>query len=299
MNPPPAQRPYTKPALPSAALLQHLVSRGLTLDDRVQAQEILERIDYYRLLGYMRSFQEQDPDGVRKFRPGTTLDDVVALYEFDRQLRLLAMDASERIEVALRAAIVNEVAVAYGPHFYLDSKHFQSFEGWRDFNQAVHAESGRSTVLRHYFRHYNHPPMPPIWSAMEAVSFGTLSHLYSNLSDPIQKAIATRFNFPVMVLVSWFRSTTMLRNISAHHARLWNTRVGVDKPMKAKKVKPEFGEGTNTFFARAVAVVALFEEIGHDRAWKTRLRALIDAHPFVDEAEMGFPDGWRDRAFWQ
>lgn len=268
------------------------------IGDGVEALSILERIDYYRLLGYMRSFQEKGADGVRRFRHGTTLEDVVALYEFDRKLRLLCMDAAERIEVALRATIVSEVAVVHGPHFYLDSKLFRSIDGWSAFNQAVREEKGRSPALRHYFANYDTPPMPPIWAAMEAVSFGTLSHLYSNLSAPIQKAVARRFNYDEVVLLSWFRSTTMLRNVSAHHARLWNTRNGVDKPMRAKRIKDEFGNSMNTFFARAVPVVALFEEIGHDRGWKMRLRELVDAHPFADESQMGFPEGWRERAFW-
>jgi abortive infection bacteriophage resistance protein len=298
MTSPRQLRPYTKPALSPADLLKHLVARGLTITDGVEALGILERIDYYRLLGYMRTFQEPDPSGVRRFRNGTALEDVVALYEFDRKLRLLSMDAAEQLEVALRAAIVSEVAVVHGPHFYLDSKHFTSIDAWRAFNQAVRDESNRSAALRHYFATYDHPPMPPIWSAMEAVSFGTLSHLYSNLAPPLQKAIAKRFNYAEGVVLSWFRSTTMLRNLSAHHARLWNTRTGVDKPMRAKKVRDEFGDSMNTFFARAVAMVALFEEIGHDRGWKTRLRELVDAHPFVDESQMGFPEGWRERPFW-
>jgi abortive infection bacteriophage resistance protein len=291
-------RSYTKPALSPAALLQHLVNRGLTIADGVEALAILERIDYYRLLGYMRSYQEPDETGIRGFQPGITLEDVLALYEFDRKLRLLCMDAAERLEVALRAAIVSEVAVAHGPHFYLDTKHFTNTDGWSAFNRAVTEEKNRSPVLRHYFRTYDNPPMPPIWSAMEAVTFGTLSHLYSNLKEPIRKAVAQRFNYDEEIVLSWFRSTTMLRNLSAHHARLWNTRNGVDKPKRAKRIRREFGESMNTFYARAVAIVALFEEIGHDLDWKVRLRSLIDAHPFVDESQMGFPDSWRGRAFW-
>lgn len=296
---PASQRPYTKPALSPDDLLKHLVSRGLQVEDGIFALATLERVDYYRLLGYLRSFQHRGEDGIRRFRPGTALEDVVALYEFDRKLRLLSMDAAERIEVFLRASIVSEVAVPLGPHFYLDSRHFQGYDRWSDFHQAVYDERERSPVLRHYFRTYTDPPMPPIWSAMEAVSFGTLSHLYSNLAEPIQRSIARRFDFPVEVLVSWFRSTTMLRNLSAHHARLWNTRIGADKPMKAKKIRSEFAEGTNTFFARAVAVVALLEQTRRDLSWKPRLRSLMDEHPFVDETLMGFPPGWRQRGFWQ
>lgn len=299
MSTPARLRSYTKPPLKPQALLQHLVDRGLAIADGIEALAILERIDYYRLLGYMRSFQEPDEHGIRRFREGTTLEDVLALYEFDRKLRLLCMDAAERLEVALRAAIISEVAVTHGAHFYLDSRHFTSIEGWNAFNRAVAEEKERSPALRHYFGTYDDPPMPPIWSAMEAVTFGTMSHLYSNLADPIRKAIARRFNYDEKVVLSWFRSTTMLRNLSAHHARLWNTRNGVDKPMRAKRVREELGAGMNTFYARAVAVAALFEEIGHDLGWKLRLRDLLDAHPFVDESQMGFPEGWRERPFWK
>lgn len=291
-------RIYEKPPLRPPKLLEHLVSRGLAITDGPQALAVLERIDYYRLLGYMRSFQGPGDDGVRRFREGTTLEDIVALYEFDRKLRLLCMDAAERLEVALRAAIVSEVAVKLGPFFYLDSHHFTSTDGWSSFNQSVRDERERSPALRHYYSTYRAPPMPPIWSAMEAVSFGTLSHLYSNLVPPIRKSIASRFNYDEMIVLSWFRSTTMLRNAAAHHARVWNARNGVDKPMRAKRIRDEFGSSMNTFFARAVAIVALFEEIGHDRYWKTRLRELIDSPPFVDETLMGFPDGWRAREFW-
>lgn len=246
----------------------------------------------------MRSFQERGSDKVRRFRPGTTFDDVIALYEFDRKLRLLSLDAVERLEVALRAAIVSEVAVPLGGHFYLDSQYFATIEGWKSFNEAVNAERSRSAVLRFYFSNYNSPPMPPIWVAMEAVTFGTLSHLYSNLQTGIRKSIAKRFGYDETVALSWFRSATLVRNLAAHHARLWNSRNGVDKPKRARKVRAEFGDSMNTYFARAVAIVALFQEIGHDCEWKFRLRELIDAYSFVDEKQMGFPDGWRERAFW-
>jgi abortive infection bacteriophage resistance protein len=238
-NPP---RIYTKPALTPAGLLQHVVSRGLKVTDGIEALATLERIDYYRLLGYMRTYQAQNAVGVRVFRPGTTFDDVIALYEFDRKLRLLSLDAAERLEVALRAAIVSEVAVAFGPHFYLDSRHFTSPAGWQSFNEAVHDEKSRSSVLRFYVTSYDSPPVPPIWAAMEAVSFGTLSHLYSNLQTSIRKAIATRFGYDEQIVLSWFRSATLVRNLSAHHARLWNSRNGVDKPRRARKVREQFGD---------------------------------------------------------
>lgn len=295
---PPPKRAYQKPALSPPDLLRHLESRGLQVTDRVEALRTLEYVDYYRLLGYMRPFQDGGEHGVRRFRTGTMLQDVLALYEFDRKLRLLSLDAAERIEVALRAAIVSQVAVPHGSHFYTDSRFFESPKGWQDFIAAVREERHRSMVLRHYFETYDSPVMPPIWSAMEAVSFGALSHLYSNLNSDLRKGIARRFGYDELVLKSWFRSITTLRNIAAHHSRLWNANISVDKPMKAKKVREEFGKSMSTFFARAVVMVALFDAIGRDVGWKIRLRSLVDAHPFVPETWMGFPAGWRDRSFW-
>jgi len=137
----------------------------------------LERIDYYRLLGYARALQSADPvTGIRHFLPGTTIHDVLALYEFDRRLRILCMDAVEHIEVALRAAIVSEVAVQEGAHFYLYSHHFKDPNRCAEFQNAVANEAHRSRVIRHYQARYSVPAMPPIWVAMEAVTFGTLSH---------------------------------------------------------------------------------------------------------------------------
>jgi abortive infection bacteriophage resistance protein len=69
-------RPYTKPALGPQALLAHLKAKGLyvaTPADGVAALQVLEHVDYYRLLSYMRPLQVFDATGVRTFRPGTTM----------------------------------------------------------------------------------------------------------------------------------------------------------------------------------------------------------------------------------
>jgi abortive infection bacteriophage resistance protein len=111
---PPVKRVYAKPALTPADLLAHLVARGLVVPHPIDALHALEYVGYYRLLIYMRPLQVEDPAGVRRFVAGTTFEDVFALYNFDRELRLLCLDAVERIEVALRAAIVSQVAVPAG-----------------------------------------------------------------------------------------------------------------------------------------------------------------------------------------
>lgn len=113
---------YTKPWQSYEEQLDLLISRGLVVTDRAKALEYLRRIGYYRLSGYWFPFRELseplillDEHGRKPakkqrketrialddFRPGATFEDAVRLYVFDKKLRLLAMDALERIEIAL------------------------------------------------------------------------------------------------------------------------------------------------------------------------------------------------------
>ena len=285
---------YTKPAKTPAELLAHLEARGLGIPDKGRALRALETVGYYRLLIYMRALQ--GPDKV--FRPGTDFEAVFALYRFDRELRLLCLDAVERIEVALRAAIVNELAVPHGPHFYLVPEHFESASIYRSFvNKAVQADY---LAIRHYEARYNDPPYAPIWAICEAVTFGALSHLYSGLTTANRKRVARPFGLGESVLVSWFRALNDLRNICAHHNRLWNAALVANKPMRGKAVYGELTDAAQgSFYGRAVVIIALLSRIDSEASWKERLINLLAANPAISQREMGFPDGWAAHPFWQ
>lgn len=290
--------PYTKPALAPADLLAHLVARGLSVPNPVDALHALEYVGYYRLLIYMRPFQAIDAaSGKRRFLAGTTFEDVLALYGFDRELRLLCLDAVERIEVALRAAIVSQVAVPAGPHFYLDPAHFDRVDSFADFYQTARREE-RHIAAKHYRRRYSTPEHPPIWTMMEASTFGVLSRLFSGLALRHRKAVALRFGYDETVLSSWFRSITLVRNLCAHHGRLWDAPMHVDQPLAAKKLRAE-QTPTDRLYARLVAVAALLQMIDPDSGWKGRLVALMGRYPSVPRAPMGMPAGWETRPLWR
>ena len=99
MNPP-GQR-YDKPALDENELIERYIERGLIITDRNRATRYLRHIGYYRLSPYTIPFQADRT--THSFRPDTTFDDIFSIHVFDRQLRLLTMDALERVEVAVRS----------------------------------------------------------------------------------------------------------------------------------------------------------------------------------------------------
>ena len=292
-----AKVPYNKPALPPAQLLAHIVSRGLVVPDAVEALHALEYVGYYRLLIYMRPYQRTDPaTGLRHFIAGMAFGDVLNLYKFDRELRLLCLDAVEKVEVALRAAITSQVAVPAGPHFYLDPVHFERLDSFVEFYQTTRRED-RHLAVRHYLRHYSTPEFPPIWAVMEALTFGALSRLYSGLALQHRKPVAIRFGYDESVLASWFRSINLVRNISAHHGRLWNAPMHVDQPLAAKKLRPEMMP-TDRLYARLIVLAALLDAVDPGSDWKQRLVGLVKRYPTVPLHPVGMPAGWENSSFW-
>lgn len=283
---------YTKPARSCADLLAHLKARGLHVASDQEATEALERISYYRLLIYCRALQDKD---TKCFMAGTTFNDVLDLYNFDRRLRLLCLDAIERIEVALRAAINDSICVAVGAHFYLDRANFNSSEGYRDFMQR--AMRPRYLGVQHYQEKYVEPGLPPFWVVAEGITFGDLSRLYSWLISTHQKTIAKYFNgYDNERLGSWFKALNYLRNVCAHHNRLWNFYMLVDRPQESKAL-PDL-VNNHKFYARAVLLVALLAKVEPGNGWRDRLIKLIDEYPRIPTDQMGFPEKWRTLDFW-
>mgnify|MGYP001042367001 FL=1 len=105
-------------------LVDRLAKRGMVIPDRERALRYLRHIGYYRLSPYAIPFQKSRPDHL--LREGTSFDDVLDLYVFDRALRLLVLDALERVEVAVRAALTDHMSTSYqNPFWYAEPGHFQ------------------------------------------------------------------------------------------------------------------------------------------------------------------------------
>ncbi len=130
---------YTKPALTFEQQLDLLQQRGLTVADPDRALHWLRHISYYRLSAYCLPFKDGNA-----FRPGTSFDDIAGLYIFDRKLRLLVLDAIERIEVAIKTAITYEIAHAYGPFRHAAYGNFAPEFGHARFMDELEAEERRA-----------------------------------------------------------------------------------------------------------------------------------------------------------
>ncbi len=116
---------FTKPAITVSQQIQLLKERRLNIKDEERAALFLEAVSFFRLTPYMRPFQ-QPGDNQHRFKADACFRQISQLYDFDRRLRLLVMDAIERVEVATRAHISNHMGPKYGAHWYLDKKLFKT-----------------------------------------------------------------------------------------------------------------------------------------------------------------------------
>jgi len=187
---------YNKPALSIAQQIDHLACRGMRFDAPDLAAHHLKHLNYYRLSGYwLRYRQRQDS---RRFRAGTTFEQVLADYTFDRELKILLLDAIERLEVSVRTRWAHELGLRYGPHAHLDRTLFNDHGKHWNHQLAVAqlagaVEQSKERFIQHLKNKYDEL-LPPVWAVVEVMSLGQISRWFANLRHTAdRKAIAADY----------------------------------------------------------------------------------------------------------
>lgn len=325
---------YDKPWKSYELQLDLLIARGLQVTDRPKALDCLQRIGYYRLSGYWFPFRERSgpvvlldaqrrkPRKAKKvetlaldqFKPGSTFEHAVQLYVFDKRLRLLALDALERIEIALRVDVSHTLG-RLNPFAYLRPELFHP-----DFGDKLDVKTGvsghhnwlgkhaqlisrsKEEFVSHNKSKYGLPMA--IWVACEVWDFGTLSRLFAGMREPEQDVISSRYGIDNgRILATWLRSLNYLRNVCAHHSRLWNRNV-VDQPRLPSAIElPWVAPFEQDAHARARCYLLLclayhlLRVINPRSTWPERLREHLVSFPDLtrlglDLAGMGAPMNW-------
>lgn len=327
---------YTKKWLSIDQQVDKLQERGVAIEPRDQTVALLSAVGYYRLTGYLYPLRKSelrlDEHGksqrriLSDYRAGASVAHVAELIEFDRQLRMLVMDGVERIEVAVRMRL-GCVLGRRSAFAHLDPETFHpafvehridDATGWRT-RPSKHAEwmarvaarrDGSDEAFVVHFREKYDGQMP-IWALTEILELGHISRLYQGLNDDDAHEIAEAFNVPTKrLMASWLASVNYVRNVAAHHARLFNRqlqhapsrpKVGVvpllDHLRGSGAPKGVFG----TYNALAV-IAYLGRAIDGDSDWCARLTSLLEAFPSSPDltiSSLGVPEGWASLDLWR
>lgn len=206
---------YDRPFLTPERQIDILMSRGLLVTDKEKAIRWLRRIGYYRLTGYLYPFR--DANGA--FLESASIEYALSLYVFDKKLRLLVLDAIERIEV---------------------------------------------------------------WD------FGMLSRFFSGMQKADQKHIAQLFGVTnPQTMANWLAHINLLRNIAAHHGRLWNRKLVITPSFKGTENLDRLqrwmkGEESRTIVAASIAILDhLVSVIQPESEWSNRMINFLKDFPSV------------------
>lgn len=303
--------PYGKQALTFQQQLAHLKGRGLLVDDEPEALRQLACISYYRLSGYWYPFRLRTPQGqvTSNLVPGTSFEQIIELYEFDRRLRSLVLDAIERVEIAVRTRITYHFGHTYGPFGHTDPTNFHRNFDHKNWLAKLENETQRSSdeFIRHYKKTYTGFPTVPIWMLTEVMSFGSLSFFYKGLRNDAKSgvqdksAVAQYFNLHHKRLGDWLHILTYIRNVCAHHSRLWNRELAI-RPDKSKDPNwlPPLTPRNDRIFYILLMLRHLQRCSGNGDAWAAEVMSLLDQYACdaKNRAAMGMPNNWKAHPVW-
>ena len=293
--------PYTKQIQTYASQIKILKQRGMTIADESEAEAWLHKVSYYRMSGYWYPLLADRDNHI--FKPGSTFEQARMLYEFDSQLRHLVMSYIERIEVAVRTQMAYVMSQAKGGYWIEDTTLFSNQAQHNKTLSSIRDEYQRSDeqFVRAFKQKYS-TPLPPSWITLEITSFGTMSILYQNLNPGLPKRdVAAAFGVSDTVFASWLHTLVYVRNICAHHARLWNRILGV-RPMMSRHPRHAFiplpAAGTQRIYF-VLAIIRYWLNIFEpSNTMSQDLAKLLGRFSAVYPGALGFPQNWQQEPIW-
>lgn len=295
---------YTKSPLTIPEQIQRLKNRGLSFNQEDKAAHYLSNISYYRLRAYTYPFQDNNSPE-HPFTRHVDFDEIIHLYVFDRRLRFIIFNALEKVEIALRTKIIYEMSLSYGGHWQENPNLFINAEYFDNNTESIQREMKRSKedFIKHYRDTYTNPENPPSWMSLEVVSMDLLSKLFSNIKENGAKARILnafghkRFN----ILTSWIHSFVGLRNVCAHHGRLWNRRFTISPTIPYNMQFILLNNRSiqyNKLYALLSCLNYTLRIVSPGSHFIETLKAHLYTCNLAELHHMGFPDNWEREPLW-
>lgn len=234
-------------------------------------KKILETENYYNVInGYKDLFLDHAAP-TETYKPGAEFTEIVALYEFDRELRFIFLKRLLKIENQIKSIIAYKFSETYKHDNYLKLVNFDSHNNnnkrLKDimgvistFQRAISDQSGKHNSVTHYVTEYGYVPL---WVLVNVLTFGNISKFYGVLKHQDRQAVAREFGIADNVFFSYLKLLSIFRNICAHDERLYNSNLGsleiVSGPIHARLAisrlsNGKYSHGTNDLFALLICL---------------------------------------------
>jgi abortive infection bacteriophage resistance protein len=333
----PTFRSYQKQPLNTTDVLVKLRAQGLGIANTTDAAKFLDRVGYFRFRGYLYPYLDlvnvPAAPAPKNFKPGSTFEQALQMYRFDDGLRQLIFKRLPALEVALRVALDSTICIAAGHGFWhLQPAWFKKNQHPTGVINALSASFCKSSEA--YAKHYRdtyyneqsgpYKHLPPFWVLSELSTLGQIKEMYESLREDapgfpattlpkntaLDKMAQQRFGAAhYRDLAKWVHMLRDVRNICAHHGRLWNKNLIAPPGLAAKVSKPfpvQFPGSatvkTNTVYAALVVMRVMSKALGIDDGIRTELQGLFathaEAHHPAHLHAMGMPQDWDQDTVW-
>ena len=269
------------------ALLQ---SRQIIISDTQACCDFLERVNYYRLSGYIFPFR--DPaTGI--CNPPIAFERISEIYDFDTGLRGLIVSAIEDIEIYVRTQLSYEHAHRYGADGYTRAGSFNQRHNHQVFQTLIAQcinDNSNSPVVRHHINVYG--GQFPIWVIVDYFTLGMLSHFYTDMTNRDKSFISSKmYSVPYQLLTGWLRCLTDLRNRCAHYSRLYNWSF----PAMPGIPRGDSFVADHTLFSQLYMLKLMYP---YPSRWNTAfvkpLTTMMNRYgKSIDKKHIGFPHNWK------
>lgn len=277
--------------------------RGLAIADEDKAVRFLEDVSYFRFAAYLHPLENGNDD--KHFKEDATMEQAMALYEFDAELRMLLFSAIQRIEISLRSKVINKFSLAHGAFWYMNPELATDKHKYVENLSSLERELQRSKddfIKEHYVK-YDSNTLPPSWKVIGLTSFGCLTKLFFNFSDgALKKKVARSYGVPQQeILESWMKAINALRNTCAHHGRVWNrimpTMPQIPATLKRPWIKSRV-QVANRLYPVLCCIIYWLNAIDDNNTLDCDFKALLKRYPIVNVTAMGFPHDWQTEELW-
>ena len=238
------------------------------------------------------------------YKQGATFDKVMMLYRFDKKFRLLLFNEIEKIEVAVRSAIVRcGCEITHDPFWMTNAHNFANPIKFAKTIRLIEEELDHSKedFITHFKETYSNQ-YPPAWMLSEILPLGVMTNIYSNIKNKkIKKLVSLSFGLQIAPFESWMTIITLTRNLCCHHARIWNKQNTL-RPMIPNIIKhPWIKLKTDTlrFYFNLCIIKYLLNIISPGNDMLDKVQTLISEYPEIDLKALGFPVGdWQKEPLW-
>ncbi len=303
---------FDKISLTCEEQIELLQKRGLYFYDKNEAVEIIKKIGYYHLSSYMRLFQSGES---HFFKPQTEFTQILDIYNFDRDLKHITFKAIEKIEIAYKAAITNVLCKEFGSHWFYNPNVFinKSIKNELEKNETQQenilrlleseikkkkkrANEYAETFIKKYYDKYSEPLLPPFWMIAETLSIGSLHRIYYSLNNKYKRQIVSYLGFKedvtfIALYSNWLQPICMVRNICAHHSRLFNRQFRI-QAKQHKQISEFIDIPNNNFYYIAMVINYYLKTILHDICFEQDIINLFHKYSNINKKLLGFPNNW-------